>query len=171
MKDNKHIKNLSIGWVVEAIVDKCHLTPGYRVVRKIVYTDYEVIGTDLFNLYNDLPIIYPIVDLNDNSNSKQVVNGEFVILPCSSINTYLSALNIQVTTKSGFLKKRRIRNLVFENGCAVNEPLFLKRNINLERYNNEVSKLQEFKSVYRTNLPPLAECVYLKNLTKKKNSY
>lgn len=171
MKNSKHIKNLSIGWVVEAVIDKCHLTPGYNVVRKIIYVDHKEIGTDLFNECNQLPIIYPIVDFTDKNKTSRLVNGEYVILPCSSIDSYLSAFNIFVTNKNNYFKKRRIKNLVFENGCAVNEPLFFRKNVDIEKYNLEFKKLQDFKYVYRTNIPTLSEYRYLEDISSRKTSY
>lgn len=170
MRENKHIKNLSIGWVVEAVVDKCYLTPGYNVVRKIVYADYEEIGTDIFNKYDNLPIIYPVVDFSDKEKITDLENGEYVIVPCTSIDSYLEAFNICVTNKLNRFKKRRIKNLIFENGCAVNEPLFIRKSVDIEKYNMEVKQLQDFKLVHRANTPTLAEHEYLENISSYQKS-
>ena len=99
-----NIKNLSIGWVVQVVSSEYHLNPGYNVVRKIAYTDYDDIGTDFFNEYGGLPIIYPIVDFRNESETMFLSNGEYVIIPCSSIVNYLNAFNICVTGKSSFFK-------------------------------------------------------------------
>ena len=169
MKNSKHIKNLSIGWVVKAIVNDYYLTPGYNVVRKIVYVDYNDVGRDFFNDYKDMPIMYPIVDFSDSSKYDNLDNGEYVILPYSSINTYLESFNI--IGKINLIKKKMVHNLIFENGCEVNKPLFIKKDIDLTQYTHEIEQLQKYKSFVRINKPSESENQYLEALTTKEIQY
>ena len=150
MEREGSIKNLSIGWVVKAKVVRHHLTPGYEPVRKIIYRDYVELGSDILYQNNGNPIVYPIVDFNDEDKTALLENGEYVIMPYTIITDYLEAFGIHASDKLGTFKKKKIQNLIFNNSIVVEEPLWIKRKINLERYSQEVTKLHDFK-IYHDN--------------------
>ena len=165
MKDFQ-VKNLSIGWVVKVVTDKYHLTPGYNPVRKIIYRDYNDFGTDLLYHNNYLPIIYPIVDFKDDDKANLLENGEYVILPCGRITTYLNSFRINCK-KMGLLKKFKICRLVFSKSVIENSVPFRKK-VDFEKYKEEIKRLEDFK-VYNCSVTiDDEESQYLNNLTNVK---
>lgn len=158
-----NIKNLSIGWVVKIVKDEYHFTPGYNHVRKIIYTDYGDFGIDILNQdSNKLPINYPVIDFKDESRYPSLENGEYVIMPFTTIGTYLSAFGIQDESHLNYFRKKKIKNLVFDNSIVVMEPLFLRKNINLEKYNQEKEKLSDYKIYHLSTMIGESENLYLK---------
>ena len=165
MKDMQ-VKNLSIGWVVKVIADRYCLTPGYTPVRKIIYRDYDEFGFDLLYHNNYLPIIYPIVDFNEEDKANLLENGEYVILPCGTINTYLNSFGININ-KMSLLKKYRISKLVFSKSIIERTSLFRKK-VNLEKYKEELKKLENFKIINCSDSIGEYEHQYLVDFTNVK---
>lgn len=162
----KNIKNLSVGWVVEIIKDRCHLTPGYTPVRKIIYTNCEDFGIDILNRNsNKLPITYPVVDFKDECKNSSLENGEYVIMPFTTIGTYLSAFGIHEASYFNYFQKQKIKNLIFDHSIVVMEPLFLRRNINLEKFNEEKEKLSDYKIYHLSTTIGESETKYLESIS------
>ena len=165
MADTK-IKNLSVGWVVEIVKDDCYLNPGFTPVRKIIYSTSEEFGVDILNKnQKKLPITYPIVDFKDYNSDVSLENGEYVIMPFTTIGTYLSAFGIKDGEHLNYFKKHKIKNLIFDNSIVVIEPLFLRGNINLEKYNQEKEKLCDYKIYYLSTTVDESETKYLESIS------
>lgn len=162
----ENIKNLSVGWVVEIIKDRCHFTPGYTPVRKIIYTNRNDFGIDFLNRnLNKLPVTYPVVDFKDECKISSLENGEYVIMPFTTIDTYLSAFGIQEASYFNYFKKQKIRNLIFDYSIVVMEPLFLRKGIDLEKYNEEKEKLSDYKIYHLSTTIGESEIKYLESIS------
>ena len=161
------VNNLSIGWVVKIIRDRNHSTPGYTLIRKIVYNDNNWFGIDaLFNI-NQEPIIYPVVDFQNNSDLLFLEDGKYVIMPFASIDNYLHSFGILCKDRLNYYQKKKIKNLVFGNSIAVEEPLFLNRKVDLEKYKREKERLRDFKIYNLSTTVNKSESDYLEAI----NSY
>lgn len=160
-----NIKNLSIGWVVEANIVS-GLTPGYRTIRKIVYRNYDEYGTDVLYKNGKFPIIYPIVEFKKDDDTALVSNGEYVILPYGSINNYLKIFGISCDGKLSWLDKVRIKNIVLDKSKVVGKTIWNRNNINSELLTDEIEKLINFKTSNNSVIPDNSEYEYLENLTK-----
>ena len=161
-----NIKNLSVGWVGEIVKDKYYFTPGFTPVRKIIYSTSEGFGVDILNQSkNNLPITYPIVDFKDDNKGSLFENGEYVIMPFTTIGTYLSAFGIIDGEYLNYFKKLKIKNLIFDNYIVVKNPLFLGKNINLEKYKQEKDKLSDYKIYYLSTTVSESETKYLESIS------
>lgn len=160
------IKNLSVGWVIEIIKDGCYLTPGFAPVRKIIYSNSEEFGVDILNKnQKKMPITYPVVDFKDESKNSSFENGEYAIMPFTTVGTYLDAFGIKEGKQLNCFTKKKIKNLIFDSSIVVLEPLFLKRDINLEKYNAEKEKLGDYKLYYLTTTVGESETKYLESIS------
>lgn len=165
MVDDKKIKNLAIGWVVQANIVS-GLTPGYRTVRKIVYRDYDEYGTDVLYKNGRFPIIYPIVEFEKEENTTLVSNGEYVILPYSSIVNYLESFGICSDKNLTWFDRIRIKNLVLDKGKVIEKPIWIRNNVDSEFLEDEIEKLINFRTSNNSIVPDNTEYEYLENLTK-----
>ncbi|MBE6146790.1 MAG: hypothetical protein E7168_00485 [Firmicutes bacterium] len=159
--EQKKVKNLSIGWVVKADVISKHITPGFTPQRKIIYNDYNGYGVDFLYKNNKLPIIYPIVDFKNETQTAELENNEYVIIPFKTISAFCNECGIKLDRKVNYFDKLKIRKIIFGDS----DLLLSKQTSFTPGVIEDLCSIREFKVYCNPIKPREEEYKYLEQLT------
>lgn len=143
----ENINNLSIGWVAQAEVVNYNLTPGFKPIRKIVYSFDGTNGKDLINTFDNKEIKYPVFNPNFNNNTVQLENGQLFIYSYANITDYLGCFGFKSNMKLNRMTAFKLSNFIFKSSSVL-EPNILKKKLLGEKVlESQKQKLADFKII------------------------